>query len=301
MEELSRPVWHDQLPARNAAVEAGLASLMAVHGAALFAQQDRLGRLLTEAAPDASRHIEVVIVALDAEVPQRASHAKSDGALAGSLHAWVRDLQEHASLDAAWATWAVAVWAHALGLPTIALGVVMDADTFPPPTRHPATAPSRRGHDGRGGAIQQAAEAAFVNGRAEPGLGRPANDVRMASANLIDPLFPEQRSRAAAAAAAPGIEPAPSSRSPEVPIDAARRDAVAASVPRNAWTVRQVIGGIVLVTIGVLIGFAVSAAFRHAVPVAPTSRTQGEWHRASCPPVGAISRTSGCVLTTWRR
>ena len=284
MEELSRPVWQDQPPARNPAVEEALASLIAVHGYSLFTQAGRLRRMLTEAAPDAPRHIAVVIVALSAEIPQRASRAKSDAALAGALQEWVQYLQQHASLDASWATWAVAVWAHAIGLPTIALGIVMDADTFSSPTVAraplPGAATRATGDVVRTATTMQPVEPAFTNRRSEPSLGRPANDDYTASGNLIDPLFPEQRVRAPVGRVGPVVEPvspppfrAGPVRSPEGPtVDAMHGPAAVAPPPRrNAQVARQVIGGIVLVAVGVAIGFALRGTMRPDAPLASTS------------------------------
>ncbi len=105
----------------DAAIETELASLVDVYGLAILQVPEQIKLRLAQAQPDAQRQIDAVLSALEADVPQRLRKAHDDERLDGLLEQLVKRVEDHGSLDAATASWAVRAWAHALALPTASL------------------------------------------------------------------------------------------------------------------------------------------------------------------------------------
>ena len=134
MEDVFDAAWQAGPAASQGRIEAELGSLVDIYGQSLLDDPEQVRRLLLQSCPDALRHVMALVDAVQAGVPNRLHGAKDDAALSPLLHDSVRHLRERASLDDAWATWAVRTWAHALALPTIGLD--------DPDRAGPATIPS---------------------------------------------------------------------------------------------------------------------------------------------------------------
>ncbi len=121
MDIVRNATGHGPSASPDASVEAELASLVDVYGLAILQVPDQIKLRLAQACPGAQRQIDAVLSALAADVPQRLRKAHDDERLQGLLQQLVQRVEDHGSLDAATASWAVRAWAHALALPTESL------------------------------------------------------------------------------------------------------------------------------------------------------------------------------------
>ena len=121
MDIVRNATGHDPSASPDASVEAELASLVDVYGLAILHVPEQIKLRLAQACPGAQRQIDAVLSALAADVPQRLRKANDDDKLHGLLQQLVERVEDHGSLDAATASWAVRAWAHALALPTASL------------------------------------------------------------------------------------------------------------------------------------------------------------------------------------
>ncbi len=121
MDIVRNATGHDPAGSPDASVEAELASLVDVYGLAILQVPEQIKLRLAQACPGAQRQIDAVLSALAADVPQRLRKAHDDEKLHGLLQQLVERVEDHGSLDAATASWAVRAWAHALALPTDSL------------------------------------------------------------------------------------------------------------------------------------------------------------------------------------
>ncbi len=186
MEHAGHGADHDHA-SRGSRVEAELASLIDVYGLQIIEQPEQIRLLLAQACSDGTRHIDAILVALSAKVPQRLRAAQDDRSLPGQLRRSVQLVQRHASLDAAPATWAVRAWAHALALPTTSLDGPTQETMAPAATQFAAVVTPL--------AARTAVEATPVADGVDPKRREPffQDDASLAKADPPPPSFVEPR------------------------------------------------------------------------------------------------------------